>query len=202
MRGGGGQVVETDYNFLLGAFTLTSGIALGVLGAWVAMSQKRIAARDLTLTAYSNAIQGIIALKNEFAVAPGIMERQILQSPKIRDLIPASMEGDIPSFLVFAAGMWRLSYVHSVMTRWQELGLTEHERDSLKAEILLWLRGVPGFYDIYCTHFQNTRPLNKDFMNFLEEEAFNSDFHRSRVTSPGLTQESGDNGRMPSEQAV
>jgi hypothetical protein len=123
-------------------------IAAFAISAWVAVTARR----DLTLTAYSNAIQGgILDLKRTFAEHPEIFHRQMEMNPAIRDLIPDYMRGEknIPTFLAFAGGLWRLSYVYSVMIRGSRLGLRRGEREGLLGEMELWLIGVPGFYHVY-----------------------------------------------------
>jgi hypothetical protein len=128
-----------------------AGIVIAVaafgISAWVAV----MARRDLTLTAYANAIQGgILDLKRTFADRPDIFNEQMEMNPSIRDLIPEYMQGEkgIPKFLAFAGGMWRLSYVYSVMSRGNRLGLRATERQGLDEEMKLWLIHVPGFYHV------------------------------------------------------
>ncbi len=50
----------------------------------------------------------------------------------------------------------------------------------LKKEILLWLRTVPGFYDIYCSQVKVVEVHNPDFLKFLREEVYNEEFLRQR----------------------
>jgi len=148
-----------------------------------AKEQVRAAERDLTLTAYNNAIQeGILDLKHSFAERPEIFEKQVELNPEMRQYIPAYM--DTATFLTFAGAMWRLSYVFSVWQRGENLGLSQAECDGLKNEILLWLRYVPGFYDIYRSHVSVLKVHNPDFLAFLENEVYNEEYLRKRDLSP------------------
>lgn len=141
-------------------------IAAFMVSAWVAITAKR----DLTLSAYSNAIRdGILDLKRVFAEHPKIFYAQMDQNPVIGDMIPESMRTDIPTFLAFAGGMWRLSYVYSVMTRGRQLGLNEDECNGLEGEMKLWLTGLPGFYDVYRSHTSQLQAHNPAFKKYLDD---------------------------------
>jgi hypothetical protein len=168
---------------------IVAALALGV-SAWVALMQRRnlsiagsangiqdairdLASRDLTLTAYANAIQGgILDVKRTFADHPEIFYRQMQMNPAINNLIPEYMrevkEG-IPTFLAFAGGMWRLSYVYSVMERGEMLGLNKDEIKGLNDEMQLWLTGVPGFYHVYKTQVEALKVHNKRFLDYLDK---------------------------------
>jgi hypothetical protein len=175
-------------------------VALGV-SAWVALIARRnlsladsangiqdavreLASRDLTLTAYANAIQGgILDLKRSFADRPEIFFDQMKMNPGINDLIPDYMREDvqsIPTFLIFAGGMWRLSYVYSVMERAEKLGLNEDEVQGLREEMELWLTGVPGFYHVYKTQVSKLRVHNPRFLTYLDN-LYNSDKFREAL---------------------
>jgi hypothetical protein len=148
-------------------------IAAFAISVWVAV----MARRDLTLTAYANAIQGgILDLKRGFADHPEIFYEQMEMNPAIRDLIPPYMQGkeNIPKFLAFAGGMWRLSYVHSVMIRGRRLGLKKSEREGLDGEMKLWLIGVPGFYHVYKFQVSQLKAHNPKFKKYLEK-VYNSE---------------------------
>jgi hypothetical protein len=93
---------------------------------------------------------GILGLKGTFAQHPEVFEKQVDLNPEMRKFIPPYM--DTVTFLTFAGGMWRLSYVFSVWKRGEDLGLTKSECEGLRNEMLLWLQHVPGFYDIYRSH--------------------------------------------------
>jgi hypothetical protein len=82
------------------------------------------------------------------------------------------MQNNIPAFLAFAGGMWRFSYVYSVMTRWREFGLTKQEHDGLEKEMRLWLEEIPGFYHVYMKHTSQLRAHNKAFLDFLENKVY------------------------------
>ncbi len=82
--------------------------------------------RDLTLTAYAEAVKGILEIKQNFADHHEIFEKQIERNADIKQFIPDYMQHDIPAFLAFAGGMWRFSYVYSVMNdgnNWDSLRL-------------------------------------------------------------------------------
>src|SRR5262249_19876035 len=108
--------------------------------------QQRVAKKDLTLTAYNHALQGIIGLKEMFAEDEDkTFEKQLDRNPAVRNFIPSYMQNDIPAFLRFSSDFWRFSYVYSVMERGSTLGLTEEERQGLRGEMLIWLQDIPGF---------------------------------------------------------
>jgi len=158
------------------------GVAIVAIGisVWVALVSKRdmiVNASSLTLSAYSAAIQGgILNLKGAFTDRPEIFTQQVQLNPDIEQLIPDYMRSDIPAFLAFAGGMWRLSYVHSVISRHDELGLRPEEYFGLKREMKLWLTDVPGFYDVYRTHTSQLGVHNLDFLNYLRTEVYTAEF--------------------------
>lgn len=154
------------------ATIVSASIALIALGiscwvAWTNHTQRRIAEKDLTLTAYANAIQSILKLKQNFSDHPEIFEEQVKINPTMRNYIPAYM--DTSTFLTFAGSMWQFSYVFSVWSRGEDLGLKEEERIGLKKEMLLWLENVPGFYDVYRSHVSILKVHNPEFLKFLDE---------------------------------
>lgn len=159
-----------------GLFTIFTAIGAVIVG-WLALRETQ---KDLTLAAYSSAVRGILEIKEIFAQDHRIFETQMKREPSIQERIPDYMRNDVPAFLAFAGGMWRFSYVYSVMSRWRELGMTENEYRGLRAEMLLWLRGVPGFYDVYLTHTSYFKAHNPDFLRFLKEEVYNQEYLRSR----------------------
>jgi hypothetical protein len=166
---------------LVGDVELPELISIGaalftLLGAIVTYWYVRIARKDLTLTAYDHAVQGILDLKQTFAERPEIFAEQMRRNPGIRQFIPAYMQDDIPTFLAFAGGMWRFSYVYSVMQRWRKFKLTPKERDGLEKEMELWLVNIPGFYHVYQSHISRLRAHNEDFLKFLEQVYTSPDF--------------------------
>ena len=163
---------------LLGSFSL----AIALLSAAFSYAQTKAAntgaaltQRDLTLTAYSNAIQSLLSLKGSFAEQPDIFNEQV-RAAQIQHVIPQSMQGDERKFLLFASAFWKISYVYSITERWKELGLTEAERDALKAEMILWLTGLPGFYEVYESHISKLKVHNKRFLQFLSQEVYTEEF--------------------------
>jgi hypothetical protein len=155
------------------------GLGVGFWAGRAAFGQKRLAEKDLTLTAYANALQdGILGLKGTFAQHPEVFEKQVDLNPALRKFIPPYM--DTVTFLIFAGGMWRLSYVFSVWKRGEDLGLTKVECQGLRNEMLLWLQHVPGFYDIYRSHVSVLKVHNPEFLAFLEEEVYNEAYLRER----------------------
>jgi len=129
-----------------------------------AKEQILAAEKSLGLTAYANAIQGgILDLKRTFFESHDIFAEQMKLNPDMQKYIPTDM--DIRTFLVFAGGMWRLSYVYSVMDQGEALGLNEDERIGLKKEMLLWLQHVPGFCEVYISHTSKMRAHNPGFLN-------------------------------------
>ncbi len=148
-------------------------IAAFVTSIWVAVTARR----DLTLTAYANAIQGgILDLKRIFAEHPDIFYEQMAMNPIIGSMIPDYMREDIPTFLAFAGGMWRLSYVYSVMSRGKQVGLKDEECKGLQGEMELWLTGLPGFYDVYLTHTSQLEAHNPAFKTYLDKLYRSEDF--------------------------
>jgi hypothetical protein len=54
------------------------GLGIGFWAGRAAFGQKRLAEKDLTLTAYANALQdGILGLKGTFAQHPEVFEKQV-----------------------------------------------------------------------------------------------------------------------------
>lgn len=145
--------------------------------AWVVLRQTRSMEKDTTLKAYEMAIRGILDLKKSFAENPQVFDQQMNFEPDMKKLIPSYM--DIPTFLTFASGMWRLSFVYTAMKRGKEMGLNEKELEGIKREMVLWLRDVPGFYDIYVQHTQVLNVHNKDFLEFLENDVYDTNYRRS-----------------------
>jgi len=140
----------------------------------------KTARKDLTLTAYNHAVYGILDLKRTFAEHGGtIFEEQMKRDAEVetrnphhmsmKHFIPNYMQHNIPTFLAFAGGMWRFSYVYSVMQRWEELGMRKEEREGLEKEMRLWLEHVPGFRDIYKTHTSQLQAHNAEFLSFLKQ---------------------------------
>jgi hypothetical protein len=87
---------------------LVVAIATFTVGFWVASLNRNdvtVSGRDLSLTAYANAIQGgILDLKKNFADRPEIFYAQMERNQEMRSLIPDYMRDDIPAFLAFAGG--------------------------------------------------------------------------------------------------
>jgi hypothetical protein len=106
-----------------------------------------------------------------------VFEQQMLADPVNRKFVPPGMDAE--TFLLFAGGMWRLSYVFSVWKRGEALGLTAGECAGLKAEMLLWLQGIPGFYAVYRAHTSELKAHNPDFLTFLVEDVYNEEFHKA-----------------------
>lgn len=129
--------------------------------------------KDLTLTAYAYAVQGILDLKRGFAEHPGTFEYQMELNRQMKQYIPEYMQDDIPTFLLFAAGMWRFSYVWSVKQRAHECGISPEEIEGLEKEMRLWLEEVPGFYHVYEKHTSQIGAHNPDFLDFLEKKVYN-----------------------------
>lgn len=173
---------------VIALFGVIVAIAAFTISAWLAL----MARRDLTLTAYANAIQGgILDLKRTFAEHPDIFYEQMEMNPAIRQLIPEYMQGEenIPKFLAFAGGMWRLSYVYSVMIRGGRLGLKKSERDGLRGEMKLWLTGVPGFYHVYKSQVAKLQAHNPKFKDFLDEVYSSKDFRKALAERSGYDPE-------------
>lgn len=168
------EVIGLLFSGLAVAIALLS-VAFSYAQAKAANTGATLTQRDLTLTAYSNAIQGLLSLKSAFAEQPDIFNEQV-KAAQIQHVIPISMQGDESKFLLFASAFWRLSYVYSITERWRELGLTEAERDALKAEMILWLTGLPGFYEVYESHINKLKVHNKRFLQFLSEEVYTEEF--------------------------
>jgi hypothetical protein len=152
-----------------------------------ALLATQISQGDLTLTAYAHAVQGILDLKRSFAERPLIFENQMNLNRQLKQYIPEYMQDDIPTFLTFAAGMWRFSYVYSVMKRPDQFGLTPKEVAGLEKEMRLWLEEVPGFYHVYERHTRQIGANNQDFLDFLNDEVYNQkwrDSHKDFLTIP------------------
>ena len=147
------------------------GSMLGtLLGALHAGKQREATEKELTLAAYHNSVQALIDLKQQFARQPELFRTQMESNPPMKDFIPTGMGPE--EFLTFARGMWQFSYIHSVWNRGERLGLTIAERDGLKNEMLLWLQGLPGFYQVYRVNVSVLRVHNQDFISFLETKAY------------------------------
>ncbi|MFL5626735.1 MAG: hypothetical protein ACJ788_14215 [Ktedonobacteraceae bacterium] len=143
-------------------------ISFGVLVA--TMRYTSLAKKDLTFTAYAQAVQAILTLKRTFAEKPGTFEAEINKNPTLGSFKPKNM--NVSDFLMFTSGFWQFSYVHSVMRRWKELGLTKNERDGLEKEMLIWLHEVPGFREVYDTLIRHGYNHNADFLEYLAQVAY------------------------------
>ena len=152
-------------------------IAVSFWAAWVTSLQRRNAEKEMALRAYETAISGILDLKKSFADHPDIFDKQLSFDPNIKELIPNYM--DSTTFLIYAGGMWRLSFVYTAMKRGEEMGLNKNELKAIEAEMGLWLRDVPGFYDIYVQHTEVLNVHNVDFLNYLKEKVFDTNYRRT-----------------------
>lgn len=132
----------------------------------IASSDLLTSQRDLSLSAYSQAIDRLLDLKADFAEQEIVFKEQ-MEKAGYMQVIPDSMKDDIPQFLLFASAMWKFSYVYSVTRRWEDFGWTENEKTGLENEIKLWL-SLPGFYEVYCSHVRALRVHNPDYLAFLE----------------------------------
>ena len=170
------------------------------VSVWVSITARR----DLTLTAYSNAIHsGILDLKRVFAEHPDIFYRQMEMNSNIGDKIPGYMREDIPTFLAFAGGMWRLSYVYSVMHHGARLGLDKDERAGLQGEMELWLTGLPGYYDVYTAHTSQLEAHNPAFKKYLDQLYSSEEFlnmlkeRQAKLSTPRRTAEAAPMPSVP-----
>ncbi len=180
----------------LGVISTLLGVAVAILSTALLRRQTesgevsvQLTERDISLTAYSNAIQGLLGLKESFAEMPEFFKEQIRLGGN-EEAIPESMRATPETFLLFAGGMWRFSYVFSIMSRWESLGLTPNERDGLKDEIVLWMHGLPGFFEVYKTHTSKLRAHNREFLDFLEQEVFNEAYvnrQKEAASTPEIT---------------
>ena len=84
------------------------------------------------------------------------------------EAVPESMREDPSRFLLFASGLWKISYIYSVAGRHRQLGLSKAESDGLISEAKLWL-SLPGFKDVYRTHTSRFRAHNRDFLEVFDE---------------------------------
>ncbi len=157
--------------------TAIVGLALAIMAIGISIWVALVAKNNLTLAAYSAAIQGgILNLKSTFAEDPEIFERQIGRNSDIAGLIPEYMIKEIPEFLAFAGGMWRFSYVFSVIRRRRSLGLSVSQYIGLRNEMELWLENIPGFYDVYRSHTSKLRAHDPAFLSYLESEVYTQEF--------------------------
>src|SRR4051812_37112348 len=60
-----------------------------LLVGWLALRETR---KDLTLSAYANAVRGILEIKQAFAQHPQIFETQMERDPSIKERIPDYMQ--------------------------------------------------------------------------------------------------------------
>jgi hypothetical protein len=133
----------------------------------VARRQNELATKDLTLTAYSHAVQEILNMKDMFAERHEVFQKQVDLTPKLQVLIPDDM--DSLTFLTLTSNFWRFSYIYSVMVRWKELGLTRAERQALEGEMRAWLENVPGFRQVYKSFVVKANHHNPEFMDWLKK---------------------------------
>jgi hypothetical protein len=190
---------------MLSTIAALAGVVIAVGALIISVRVATVSQKDLTLTAYANAIQGgILDLKRIFSEQPHIFEKQMELNSDIPEHIPDYMRNDIPTFLAFSGGMWRLSYMFSVWKRGEELGLSSGECEGLEKEMLLWLQHVPGFFDVYRTHTSAFRAHNPRFLEFLEEEVYNSEFLAQRAIASAAipTLSSGPTHRIDRRDAV
>lgn len=161
-----------QFSDILAVVSLLVSLIAIALGTWIALRQHVVAGKDLTLTAYSHAIQAILGLKDMFREHSDIFEKQVSLGPEFQALIPHGM--DTRTFLTFANAFWRLSYIYSVMVRWKELGLREEERQALEGEMRAWLLVSPGFrlvYEHFVVKVDNHNPKFKQWL----KEVYSSD---------------------------
>jgi len=178
---------------LLVVVGLVLSASFSIAALIVALRQNWLAHRDLTLTAYSNALQEILAHKQLFREDPDIFEEQLNLRPKLKEWIPVGM--DTRTFLTFTMSYWRFSYIHSVMRRWKELGLTEEEGKALGREIKAWLWTLPGFRQVYDSFIVRANNHNPTFLKWLEEEVYSPG-------SPDVEQEEMSQPEQSSQSAV
>jgi hypothetical protein len=131
----------------------------------VARRQNALSAKDLTLTAYSTAVQGILGLKDIFRQDYQLFDDQ-MRIGGIEAYIPSGM--DSRTFLTFTNGFWRFSYVFSVATR-KDLGLTKDEREGLEKEMRIWLQAIPGFKEVYTSFIKVAKNHNPEFLRYLDK---------------------------------
>lgn len=146
---------------------------LVVVTAWlvrVSWRQWHTAQRNLGLQSYAAAVAQLLSIKSRFAARPQVFEEQAQRAPELRAAIPPDMSTE--SFLMFAGAMWQFSFVYSVFSRADELGLSVAEKTGLKEEIKLWLQGVPAFESVYRRHTSVFKAHNPEFLEFLRTEVY------------------------------
>lgn len=158
----------------------------------ISLRQTQVGERGLTLTAYGQAVQMLLDLKNLFAkdalffksqitgdLVPGDVPPRGAKTPLL-PTIPPSMSDKPEYFLIFAGAVWRFAYIYGVAWRASHLGVSKSEAEALKREILLWMRGLPGFYAVYCCHTVPANVQNEEFFEFLETYVFTPEFIASK----------------------
>jgi hypothetical protein len=168
-------------------------IMISFWAAWIAAIQRRNTEKEMALRAYETAIRGILDLKKSFADHPEVFDRQLSLEPKMRDLIPSYM--DPTTFLLFAGGMWRMSFVYTAWKRGEQMGVGKDELDAIEGEMKLWLQDVPGFYDVYVQHTEVLDVHNEDFLTYLKEEVYNKEYRREK--EPGRIARTGQQSKPP-----
>lgn len=142
----------------------------------IALRAARMASDNLSQGAYAQAVKGLLDLKRRAAEQPEIFQ------PAWKSALPqapARSDARIASLSLSAAGIWQLSSVLSLIQRGKSAGLTEHQSEGLKAELVQWLRAMPGFYDIYHLHLPLLEARHSELLAFLRERLYTPAFEHA-----------------------
>jgi hypothetical protein len=142
----------------------------------VALRADKIASDNLAQGAYAQAVKGLLDLKRRAAEQPEIFQ------PAWKNALPqafARSDASIASLSLAAAGIWQLSSVLSLIQRGKNAGLTEHQSESLKTELVQWLRAMPGFYDVYRCHLPLLEAHHPELLAFLRERLYTPAFEHA-----------------------
>ena len=151
-------------------------LAMGCAALLVALRAARMASDNLAQGAYAQAVKGLLDLKRRAAEQPEIFQ------PAWKSALPqtpARSDASIASLSLAAAGIWQLSSLLSLIQRGKTAGLTEHQAEGLKAELVQWLRAMPGFYAAYRFHLPLLEAHHPELLAFLRERLYTPAFEHA-----------------------
>lgn len=144
----------------IGVLVAVAAASISVISAYFIRSQVFVERQSLALETYDKAVRAVLELKADFAAHPEIFADQ--RSPT-QTWERYEAEGmDAEEFLLFAQGLWRLSYAYSVARRGQVAGLRRAETDALRREVKLWAL-FPGFHWIFEHYAEQVAVHNAEF---------------------------------------
>ncbi|HEX6778510.1 MAG TPA: hypothetical protein VF099_09940 [Ktedonobacterales bacterium] len=136
----------------------------------------RVASINTAQSAYAQAVKGLLDLKRRAAEQPEIFQ------PSWKSYLPqapARQNASLSQLSLGAEDIWQLSLALSLIQRGKTAGLTEHQSQSLKVELVEWLRGLSGFYEVYRFHTPLLERHHPESLAFLRERLYTPAFERA-----------------------